>query len=347
MLENSLVQQILARKTFRGQKYYKVKWYGNKEPAWELESVCRPSKTMVKEFLDKKYVNDEEDDEWEVEEILEKRIKNKRVEYLVKWKDWTGDPTWEIADDCQCINLIAAFENPKLKRLWNFSNNNKALWLDRASMLKYIKSYLMRNRIPAKLLRFKPDFPQNEEQKNLNSGINIGPLIYENHWYLVIILINHICISRLILIGDPLNLLLGTRRETHPVIMRLSRVYKHFPIRPIALTQMDRSDVCGFHVLAALERALFLYQKNAKFIVDSINFDIIRAEQIRSELRPDTDGKISLALPIPDAFNHEFMCEFCKELFNARSQVDEHIEINHFTPKSVRGSSAGDSRSSS
>lgn len=329
------VEKILNKKVHKNKVYYKIKWVGFDEPTWESAKNCNGCEYLIEQFenmLERK-VKDEEDDEWEVEEILDKRIRKNTVEYLVKWRGWSGPPTWELAENCDCLNLIAAYENPKLRKLWDFRGSNIRLWLSRDEILRYMRKYSLKHNISVNLLTFQPGFPQNEKQLDLENGINIGPLCYENHWYLVIILKNHICVTRKILIGDSLNVLIGTNINDHPVIKRLSTLYKSFSIKPIFMTQMDRSDICAFYILAAFERALFLFGENAPFVVDNINFDGSRAELIRSKIKPETNVEISVSLPIPPAYNLGPKCEFCSKLYETREQVDAHIRKRHILLK--------------
>ncbi|KAE9550871.1 hypothetical protein FO519_005916 [Halicephalobus sp. NKZ332] len=55
-----------------------------------------------------------EENEFFVEEILDKRIvgREKKVEYLIKWKGYNNpeDNTWEPKENCQCDELIEKFE---------------------------------------------------------------------------------------------------------------------------------------------------------------------------------------------------------------------------------------------
>lgn len=51
-------------------------------------------------------------DEWEVESVLSKQIKRDgSVHYLLKWKNYKGDPTWEPEHNCGCERLIFDFED--------------------------------------------------------------------------------------------------------------------------------------------------------------------------------------------------------------------------------------------
>ncbi|KAI1722498.1 chromo (CHRromatin organization MOdifier) domain-containing protein [Ditylenchus destructor] len=57
--------------------------------------------------------NEEQGDEvYIVEAILDKRKIKKKAEYLIKWKgyDNPADNTWEPEENCQCPDLIEAFE---------------------------------------------------------------------------------------------------------------------------------------------------------------------------------------------------------------------------------------------
>lgn len=52
-----------------------------------------------------------EDTEWEVEKVIGKRFDSDgRVSYLLKWKYWDGEPTWEPEDNCACDKLIDDYE---------------------------------------------------------------------------------------------------------------------------------------------------------------------------------------------------------------------------------------------
>jgi len=53
-----------------------------------------------------------DEEEYEVESIVSKRIKKGKVEYLVKWKGWENpdDNTWEPVEHLECPELIQAYE---------------------------------------------------------------------------------------------------------------------------------------------------------------------------------------------------------------------------------------------
>jgi len=51
------------------------------------------------------------EEEYEVETILEKRVRKGKTEYLVKWKGWEdpSDNTWEPEAHLDCPDIISAF----------------------------------------------------------------------------------------------------------------------------------------------------------------------------------------------------------------------------------------------
>ena len=60
----------------------------------------------------KKIQKRDSDNEWDVEEIVDKRETDGKIEYLVKWKDYSADAnTWEPAENLGCHILISNYEN--------------------------------------------------------------------------------------------------------------------------------------------------------------------------------------------------------------------------------------------
>lgn len=337
------VLEIIDQRKYKNETWVLVKWVGWNEPTWIKEKDCKCSQ-LLKEFKDKRRIkqkaakkkakqttdSDEETQNWEVEQVIDKRVRNEKVEYLLRWKGWPGNPTWEPEENCidTCLHLIARFENPKLQRLLDFSGNNKDLWLDQPEMVSYMRKILTK-KPNINLLIFEPDFPQQEDAPKLIDGLNIGAVTYEKHWYLVIIIINYITVTKRIFIGDSLNVLIGPNTESHPIYVRLTKLYPRHPISFIRMTQMARSDMCAFYTLAAFERSLFLFNRRAPYTVNEIQIDETRAEQIRHELK-SKEKKLSIALPLPKQDKSGPYCEFCKDFYGTIKTINDHIITDHF-----------------
>jgi len=60
---------------------------------------------------------EEEEEEYSVEKILDKRTKSGKVEYLIKWEGYPdSENTWEPQDNLDCPDIISAFESKRGKK---------------------------------------------------------------------------------------------------------------------------------------------------------------------------------------------------------------------------------------
>lgn len=56
----------------------------------------------------------EDEEEYEVEQVVDKRLVRGKTQYLIKWKGFSKeDNTWEPQDNLDCPDLISEFESKK------------------------------------------------------------------------------------------------------------------------------------------------------------------------------------------------------------------------------------------
>jgi len=117
------VEEVLDKRQLLGRTEYLVKWKGwddiadrTWEPVDNLKGAEKHVNTFEKNIQSKSkdaVMEELTDDDYEVERILDKRGKGKKVEYLVKWKNFekVEDQTWEPLENLtESSEVIEAFE---------------------------------------------------------------------------------------------------------------------------------------------------------------------------------------------------------------------------------------------
>jgi len=82
----------------------------------QLPLLTVMGKTSEEKEIEPKKGPEDEEEEYVVEKILQKRNKGGRVEYFLKWKGYNEeDNTWEPVDNLDCPDLIAEYEEKRKK----------------------------------------------------------------------------------------------------------------------------------------------------------------------------------------------------------------------------------------
>jgi len=112
------VEEVLKKRHRKGKVEYYVKWKNYEEWTWEPLDNLLNAKSLIEKFnaaetessATKSDKRNEEDEEYEVEEVLKKRHRKGKVQYYVKWKNYE-EWTWEPLDNLvNAKSLIEKFD---------------------------------------------------------------------------------------------------------------------------------------------------------------------------------------------------------------------------------------------
>ncbi|XP_046396192.1 chromobox protein homolog 3 [Ischnura elegans] len=115
------VESILAVRTVKNKRKYKVHWKGfsSEDDSWVSENELSCPE-ILQDFLRRQKEKrnlptpisvDSDSEEYEVEKVIEVRFKKSGArEFLIRWKGFSSkDDTWEPEENLSCPDLIAKF----------------------------------------------------------------------------------------------------------------------------------------------------------------------------------------------------------------------------------------------
>ena len=88
--------------------------------SYENDSEMFPNRTITNvEPPAVKSVNNDEEDEWEIEKLIDRRRKRNRLEYLVRWKGWSSEyDEWKTVDQLKnARRMIRDYDQANLEQI--------------------------------------------------------------------------------------------------------------------------------------------------------------------------------------------------------------------------------------
>ena len=108
------VEKVLKKRNRKGKVEYLVKWKNFNESTWEPATSLSGVKKLIEDFNKEQDPEPEEEPGFEVEVVLDKRIKKGKLEYFVKWKDY-DETTWEpLSNLLNVKDLIDDYERKQV-----------------------------------------------------------------------------------------------------------------------------------------------------------------------------------------------------------------------------------------
>jgi len=110
------VEKVLKKRNRKGKVEYLVKWKNFNESTWEPATSLSGAKKIIEDFNKEQDPEPEEEPGYEVEVVLDKRIKKGKLEYFVKWKDY-DETTWEPLSNLLSVkDLIDEYERKQIQK---------------------------------------------------------------------------------------------------------------------------------------------------------------------------------------------------------------------------------------